>query len=201
LAHFHEWLTGTSVLYLKDEMPQIATVFTAHSTVLGNSIRANNLPLDGDLSQYNAEQLVNTFNVRAKHSLEKLTAEHADVFTTINDSVSELCHVFLGKSAEKIGTDITDYENSYHQAMEKALQRDNYTHIPLPFDYGVNGLTKKSKPDWKKIMVKSHIPDKLKKLHELSQNLWWCWDYEATNLFESINPDCSTVWSEILWLC
>ncbi|MDR0437022.1 MAG: alpha-glucan family phosphorylase, partial [Bacteroidales bacterium] len=49
--------------------------------------------------------------------------------------------------------------------------------------------TQKSKPEWKKIMVKPNIPNKLKKLHDLSQNLWWCWDYEATNLFKSINPD------------
>ncbi|MDR2907842.1 MAG: alpha-glucan family phosphorylase [Bacteroidales bacterium] len=47
---------------------------------------------------------------------------------------------------------------------------------------------KKSKPDWKKVLINPIIPEKLKKLHELSQNLWWCWDYEATNLFQSINP-------------
>ncbi|MCL2417461.1 MAG: alpha-glucan family phosphorylase [Bacteroidales bacterium] len=189
LAHFHDWLTGAGVLYIEDKAPQIATVFTAHSTVVGTSIVYNNIPLKEDLSQYNADQLARNFQVQAKHSLEKLSAENADIFTAVNDSVSEQCRAFLGKAADKIGKDIADYESAIKEATERSTIRHSHTHIPLPFDYGVNGFTKKSKPEWKKMMVQPHIPDKLKKLHELTQNLWWCWDYEATNLFESINPD------------
>ncbi|MCL2413167.1 MAG: glycogen/starch synthase, partial [Bacteroidales bacterium] len=57
LAHFHDWLTGAGVLYIEDKAQQIATVFTAHSTVIGTSIISHNLPLKEDLSQYNVAQL------------------------------------------------------------------------------------------------------------------------------------------------
>ena len=34
IAQFHEWLTGTGILYLKNKVPQAGTVFTTHATVL-----------------------------------------------------------------------------------------------------------------------------------------------------------------------
>jgi phosphorylase/glycogen(starch) synthase len=46
-AQFHEWMTGTGVLYLKKNAPWIATIFTTHATVLGRCIAGNNRPLYG----------------------------------------------------------------------------------------------------------------------------------------------------------
>ena len=34
----HEWMTGSSLLYLKGTSPQIGTVFTTHATVLGRAL-------------------------------------------------------------------------------------------------------------------------------------------------------------------
>ena len=39
-------------------------------------------------------------------------------------------------------------------------------------------------PSWKEVTVKSRIPDELKKLSELSRNMWWSWNHEATDLLE-----------------
>ena len=39
VAHFHEWMTGGGILYLKSACPQVATVFTTHATVLGRCRR------------------------------------------------------------------------------------------------------------------------------------------------------------------
>ena len=49
-------------------------------------------------------------------------------------------------------------------------------------------------PSWKEVTVKSRIPDELKKLAELSRNMWWAWNHEATDLFKSLNPD---LWKEV----
>ena len=38
-------------------------------------------------------------------------------------------------------------------------------------------------PNWKEVTVKSHIPEELKKLEEMARNIWWAWNYEATDLF------------------
>lgn len=100
VAQFHEWMTGTGILYLKHHMPQIATVFTTHATVLGRSIAGNNLPLYGNLNQYSADILAQEFNVLAKQSLEKLSARHADSFTTVSEITSKECAHFLEKQVD-----------------------------------------------------------------------------------------------------
>jgi starch phosphorylase len=48
-------------------------------------------------------------------------------------------------------------------------------------------------PNWREIAVRSRIPEELKELEELAHNIWWAWNYEATNLFKSLNPE---LWSK-----
>ncbi|MDR0896027.1 MAG: glycosyltransferase family 1 protein [Prevotellaceae bacterium] len=48
-------------------------------------------------------------------------------------------------------------------------------------------------PNWQEVSVKSHIPDELLKLSELANNIWWSWNYEASELFRDLNP---TLWKE-----
>src|SRR5665648_208228 len=48
-------------------------------------------------------------------------------------------------------------------------------------------------PVWKKLFVESNIPEKLNPLKEISRNLWWVWNTEARDLFQSIDAD---VWEE-----
>ncbi|MCF0210694.1 MAG: glycogen/starch synthase, partial [Bacteroidales bacterium] len=78
VAQFHEWMTGSGLLYLKKNVPQIATAFTTHATVLGRCLAGNNLPLYSELEHFEADRVANDFNVRSKYSLEKLSAIHAD---------------------------------------------------------------------------------------------------------------------------
>ena len=49
-------------------------------------------------------------------------------------------------------------------------------------------------PNWKDVNVKSHIPAELEKLSELARNIWWSWNYEATELFKDLDP---TLWKEV----
>ncbi len=102
IAHFHEWLTGTGVLYLKDRVPQASTVFTTHATVLGRSIAARgqdsySLKDDIDPGAKAAE-----LGVASKFSLEKLAARHADSFTTVSEVTAAECNVFLDKDPDVI---------------------------------------------------------------------------------------------------
>ena len=61
IAHFHEWMTGTGILYLKKFVPQIATVFTTHATVLGRCIAGNGLALYNNLTSYNPDAISKEF--------------------------------------------------------------------------------------------------------------------------------------------
>ena len=44
-------------------------------------------------------------------------------------------------------------------------------------------------PQWREVNVKSTLPAELKCLDELAHNMWWAWDYEARNLFKSLDAD------------
>lgn len=50
-------------------------------------------------------------------------------------------------------------------------------------------FTPSAKPLWKSIIVKSKLPQELSCLHELSRNIWWVWNYDATELFSEIDPE------------
>lgn len=102
VAHFHEWMTGTGVLYLKENAPQIGTAFTTHATVIGRSIAGNGLPLYDNLESYDAQSLANRFQVNSKHSLEKLSAINADAFTTVSSITACECKQFFGKNPDSI---------------------------------------------------------------------------------------------------
>jgi phosphorylase/glycogen(starch) synthase len=100
IAQFHEWMTGTGILYLEKNAPWIATSFTTHATVLGRSVAGNNKPLYGKMKEYVPQQIAREFNVVAKQSLEKLSASVADVFTTVSGITSRECTHFLGKDVD-----------------------------------------------------------------------------------------------------
>lgn len=102
VAQFHEWMTGTGILYIEKHAPWIATVFTSHATVLGRCIAGNERPLYGRMKEYNPIQIAREFNVVAKQSLEKISASVADVFTTVSDLTSKECAFFLGKEVDLV---------------------------------------------------------------------------------------------------
>jgi len=102
VAQFHEWMTGTGVLYLKKYAPWIATSFTTHATVLGRCIAGNNRPLYSRMEDYNPQQTAREFNIVAKQSLEKITAAESDVFTAVSAITGRECLTFLGKEPDVI---------------------------------------------------------------------------------------------------
>ena len=48
-------------------------------------------------------------------------------------------------------------------------------------------------PNLKEVTVKSRIPEELEKLSEIARNIWWAWNFEATELFRDLDPE---LWKE-----
>ncbi|WP_099291988.1 alpha-glucan family phosphorylase [Butyricimonas sp. Marseille-P3923] len=111
IAQFHEWMTGSGLLYLRDVMPQIGCVFTTHATVLGRSIAGNGLPLYDPMKDYDPAETARRFGVTAKQSLESKSAEWADAFTTVSDITALECAHFLGKNVDTVTPN--GFENSF----------------------------------------------------------------------------------------
>lgn len=40
-----------------------------------------------------------------------------------------------------------------------------------------------NEPNWKELNVKSNLPEGLKRLEEIAQNIWWVWNSDAKNMF------------------
>ncbi len=129
VAQFHEWMTGTGVLYIKKYAPWIATVFTTHATVLGRCLAGHGRPLYGKLSEYNPVQVAREFNVIAKQSLEKITANETDIFTTVSGLTAKECAHFLGREVDLLTPN--GFEDSF---------------VPGPDDF-----------DWKRISAKEKL--------------------------------------------
>lgn len=95
VAHFNEWMLGMGVLYVKDRLPSIGTVFTTHATSIGRSIAGNGKPLYNYLDAYDSDQMARELNMEAKHSVEKTAAHYADCFTTVSDITARECKSLL----------------------------------------------------------------------------------------------------------
>ena len=95
IAHFDEWTTGMGLLYIKNKMPEIGTIFTTHATCIGRSICGNGKPLYDYLRGYNGDQMASELNMQSKHSLEKAAALQADCFTTVSDITAIECEQLL----------------------------------------------------------------------------------------------------------
>lgn len=102
VAHFHEWMTGAGVLYLKQEKLPIATVFTTHATVVGRCVAGNNQPMYDAIGSYDGDAKAREFGVRARHSLEKISAQNADILTTVSEITAVECKQFLQREVDVI---------------------------------------------------------------------------------------------------
>lgn len=98
----HEWMTGLGALYIRKNVPQIATIFTTHATSIGRSIAGNNKPLYAYLNNYNGNQMAQELNMEAKHSIERQTAHNVDCFTTVSDVTGLECEELLDKKCDAI---------------------------------------------------------------------------------------------------
>ena len=121
VAQFHEWMTGSGLLYLKSAKVPVATVFTTHATVIGRCIAGNYLPLYDGILNYNADEMAHRFNVVARHSLEKKAAQNSDIFTTVSDITAQECRQFLGRAVDVVTPN--GFEPSFTPATDEEYEQ------------------------------------------------------------------------------
>lgn len=132
ITHFHEWMTGTGILYLKKHFPHVATAFTTHATAVGRSIAGNRLPLYKNLDKYNGDQIARELNISSKQSLEKLSAQNADVFTTVSDITAAECSQLLKKDVDIVtpnGFENNFVPNESEYKSKRKVARDKFIRI------------------------------------------------------------------------
>lgn len=98
----HEWMSGLGMLFLKNALPEVATIFTTHATSIGRSIAGNNKELYAYFEGYNGDQMAAELHMDSKHSIEKQSAHRADCFTTVSTFTDRECEQLLDKKADVV---------------------------------------------------------------------------------------------------
>ncbi|MCC7013379.1 MAG: alpha-glucan family phosphorylase [Planctomycetes bacterium] len=102
VAQFHEWMTGSGLLYLHDKCPSVGTVFTTHATILGRSISHGGAAPEVGLAGRTPAQAAADVGVRSKHSMEATCAAQADVFTTVSEITAREAELLLGRKPDPL---------------------------------------------------------------------------------------------------
>lgn len=111
-AHFHEWMAGAAIPYLKIKKCKVATTFTTHATMLGRTLAGNNIDLYSMLDNIDPEEEARKFGVTAKFLMEKVCANISDAFTTVSEITGLEAEKILGKKPDVLvlnGLDIMGF--------------------------------------------------------------------------------------------
>lgn len=100
VALWHEWMVGSGLLYLRQQAPEIASVFVTHATVLGRAVCGTGGELGQAIRESSPEALARLHNVFSKYSLESTTAREADAFATVSAITAQECTQLLGRTSD-----------------------------------------------------------------------------------------------------
>jgi glycogen(starch) synthase len=131
VGHFHEWLSGTALLYLHKKIP---TVFSTHATMLGRTIAGWGEDLYKEVNEGLKkgitvdERRPYKYGVQAKHLMERACANNASVFTTVSEITAKEAQYILGKKPDIVlpnGLDIERFPTMEEFALlhRKYLQK------------------------------------------------------------------------------
>lgn len=63
ITHFHEWLAGVGLVYLRTRKVDCATIFTTHATLLGRYLCAGSSDFYNNLDKVNKSYTVHVVRV------------------------------------------------------------------------------------------------------------------------------------------
>lgn len=114
IAHFHEWLSGFAILYLRKNCPNIATIFTTHATILGRTLSSKGVNIYENIEKINVDYEIYSNNIESKHYTEVASARNAHVFTTVSEMTAIESDFFLGRKPDVIVLNGIDSEKFFN---------------------------------------------------------------------------------------
>ncbi len=93
----------------------------------------------------------------------------------------------------------SSYQEAYSIALANSIERthrvilneDVYSGDSLNSD--IPGM-ESDQPNWNRMIIERHLPERMSPLETISRNLWWCWNSNARELFEYIDRE---LWEKI----
>lgn len=125
IAHFHEWMSGFALLYLKQNNVGIKTVFTTHATMLGRALAGSGRELYNELKNLDPEREAYNSKVQDKHLTEKACATNANVLTTVSEITAMEVEKLLGKKPDVLLLNGLDGDEFPTQEETAIMHREN----------------------------------------------------------------------------
>lgn len=117
VTHFHEWMVGLSIPYLKRSNTDIKIVFTTHATLLGRYLAMSDPNFYDRLYGISWYDEAVHFDSLTQVKIERAAAHGANIFTTVSDITARECIFLLGRKPELItpnGINIDRYDEVNH---------------------------------------------------------------------------------------
>jgi glycogen(starch) synthase len=127
IAHFHEWLAGFGLLYLKMQNANITTVFTTHATTLGRTLAGSGRNLYEELEAIDPNKEAQNYQIQAKHLTELACAENSTVFTTVSETTALEAEHFLKRKPDVLllnGLDISKFPTMEEASIKHRKNRE-----------------------------------------------------------------------------
>ena len=126
VIHVHEWMTGFTIMRLKQLESSLSTVFTTHATILGRSISSNSQNLYDILGKFNPYEKAREIGVIDKFTAERAAANSATVFTTVSEITASEADIILGRMPDVIllnGLDMEKFPSTEEAAIRHVTSR------------------------------------------------------------------------------
>jgi len=127
VAQFHEWISGTALLYLKNRNCKVGTVFTTHATMLGRSLASKEVDIYNNMERFDVNKEAYGCFCEAKHMVEAASAKNSDVFTTVSEITGLEAGKFLGRKPDVLlpnGLNIDKYKTFEETSIDHRDCRD-----------------------------------------------------------------------------
>ena len=102
LAQLHEWMASVAIPLMKRDSMPIATIFTTHATLLGRYISAGKAELYSRLETIDVDREAGNRGIYHRHTIEKLAAHNAHIFTTVSHITGLEAEHLLGRKPDVI---------------------------------------------------------------------------------------------------
>lgn len=133
VGHFHEWMSGAGLLYLKKQGSDVKSVFTTHATLLGRTIAGHGEDLYGlvnrglEAGESADPELARSHGVEDKHTMEVACAGQCEVFTTVSAITGKEAAFLLGRRPDAYLYNGVDCSR-YPELEELSILRRKYRH-------------------------------------------------------------------------
>ena len=122
LAHFHEWMSGVSLIMLRLWKVEVATIFTTHATLLGRHLCAGAMDFYNYLQHFNVDVEAGKRKIYHRYCLERAAAHLTHIFTSVSDITAQEAEHLIKRKPDIVTPNGLNVKRMCHEFQNLHLQ-------------------------------------------------------------------------------